>query len=170
MKIAVCGLGESIHELNVNDFDLTIGVNDIWRVVRTNYIVCVDHRERFTPERLAIIDASRPWIFYSHLPEWNKRSDFRLIQLQHDYPNYVCQLDIPALPKSLCSPFIAAAVAYANHDPREIHLFGVDLIDHPNLHESSCKRIVQHFTTFHDALRQRGVGFIVHGRGILAKV
>ena len=117
LKIAVLGLGESIHEFNPELFDVSIGVNDIWRIVHSDHIVCVDHRERFTPERLAIIDASTPGLFYSHLPEWKHRPDYCGITLQHDYPNYICQLDIDAIPKSLCSPFVAAAIAYKFHDP-----------------------------------------------------
>jgi hypothetical protein len=165
--IAVLGLGASIVEYH-DGFDYTIGVNDIWRITPVDAIVCLDRRERFTPERLAVIDDSMPGKFYSQLTEWSHRRDFIHIELQHDYPNYICQIDIPALPKSMCSPFVACAIAYKYHDASEIHLFGVDLINHPTLTGGTLTRIKIHFKNLRDALLKKNIPLIVHGNGILS--
>lgn len=166
-KVAVLGLGKSL-ELYTGGCDATIGVNDIWRAVQTDYVVCLDKRNRFTPERLEVIDQCEPLRFYSQLPDdWGSKSNFKLIELQPDYPSYVCQLNIKALPKSCCSPFVAAVIAYKFHQAREIHLFGVDMINHPHLEGRTIERIVLHFKNLKTALASAGCKLVVHGEGIL---
>jgi hypothetical protein len=165
-KIAVLGLGKSLA-LYTGAEDFAIGVNDIWRAVQADYVVCVDRPDRFTPERLAVIKDCTPLRFYSQLPDWAGRPDYQRIELQPDYPNYTCQLHIPAIPKSLCSPFVAAAIAYKLHAATEIHLYGVDLIDHPLLDARSCGRIRLHFTQLKIALAMAGSKLITHGDGLL---
>ncbi len=169
MKIAILGLGESIREYN-GGFDETIGVNDIWRIVHTDHVVCVDFPERFTADRLDIINKCCPKRFYSHLNEWSKRPDFHRIELQPYYPNHICQLNIPAIPKSMCSPFIAAAIAFKYHDAGEIHLFGVDLVNHPNLKNDTVAKIKTHFINLRDAMAPHNARLIVHGNGALRSV
>ena len=53
-KIAVCGTGPSI-ELYKPEYDLSIGVNDIWSKIQTDYIVCLDAKNRFIPSGSAPI-------------------------------------------------------------------------------------------------------------------
>jgi hypothetical protein len=176
--VAVLGLGESLKYYNKDGWDATIGVNDIWRQVQTDYVVCVDMKCRFTPERLKVIEECRPKTFYSIFPtwehpkvnDWADRPDIQHIELQHDYPNYVCQLDIPAVPKSLCSPFVAAAIAFKYLGADELHVFGVDLLTHPTLKDQQCARIKQHFTTLKAALKQAGCGIVFYGNGILTSL
>jgi hypothetical protein len=172
-KIAILGLGESLalYPPQAHRFDMCIGVNDIWAQVPADYVVCVDHKIRFTPARLAVIEACTPLRFYSQLPEdWGTRPDFHHIELQPMYPNHLCQLDTPALPKSLCSPFVAAAIAYKLHGATSIELFGVDLLTHPLLKDDSLKSIVRHFGTLRVALAQRGVSLFAHGNGLLRQL
>lgn len=168
-KIAICGLGESITEFN-GGFDVTIGVNDIWSKHKTDYVVCIDRPDRFTPERLDVINKCCPKRFYSHLDDWKHRPDFYRIVLQPYYPTHICQLDIPAIPKSFCSPFVAAAIAFKFHDAGEIHLFGVDLVNHPHLKNDTVKKIRDHFINLRDAMKPNGVRLIVHGNGALRSV
>lgn len=174
MKIAVCGLGFSIG-LYKPEYGLSIGVNDIWSKVQTDYIVCVDKRIRFTPERLKIIDESKPIKFFTQYPEkdhlelmdWRDRNDYCHIELQPNYPDYICQLGINQLPQSHCSPFIACAIAFNYFHATEIHLFGVDMINHPHLHGGTLESIKLHFKNLKIALRQNGCELIIHGNGIL---
>lgn len=165
-KIAVLGLGKSLA-LYDGQYSSTIGVNDIWRHVQTDYLVCLDKPERFSADRLAVIEASRPQRFYSQIQEWATRPDYWQIALQTDYPNYVCQLDLPTIPKSLCSPFVACAIAFKLHAAKEIHLFGVDFIDHPHLHDESVVKLTKHFTNLRAALLAKGCKLQVHGDGAL---
>jgi len=168
-KIAVLGLGESLSEYS-GGFDLTIGVNDIWGKVQTDIVVCVDKPERFTPERLQTIATSRPIRFYTQVSDWKERPDYFAITLQEQYPAYECLLDIPSVPKSLCSPFVACCIAYKFHEAEEIHLFGADFISHPHLKEISIRRILVHFTTLKEALRKKRVSLIIHGSGLLSSL
>lgn len=168
-KIAVLGLGESLklYDYVMDEFMCTIGVNDIWRYHKTDYVVCLDEPERFTEDRLKYINSCKPKRFYTQVGSWADRADFWPIELQVDYPNYICQLDIKALPKSMCSPFVAAAIAYKYHGAKEIHLYGVDLTTHPHLHANTVDRIVKHFGTLKTALTQAGCKLVVHGDGRL---
>ena len=165
-KIAVCGLGPSIS-LYKSDYDLTIGVNDIWSKIQTDYIVCLDKKNRFIQERIKTINESRPIKFFSQLDDWSNRSDFQKIELQPYYPDYVCQLGINQLPKSHCSPFVACAIAYNYFHASEIHLFGVDMDNHPNLKGGTLDKIKLHFKNLKISLRQNGCELIIHGDGIL---
>jgi hypothetical protein len=165
-EIAVLGLGPSLA-LYKGDEHFAIGVNDIWRKVEADYVVCLDERTAFEPERLAVIDDCTPTHFYSQLPCWAARPDYRAITLQPQFPDYVCQLDIPALPMSHCSPFVAAALAYKLHGADIIHVYGVDLLNHPLLSERSLRRIERHFRTLKRALNERGCSLIIHGSGLL---
>lgn len=169
MRIAILGLGESIREYN-GGFDETIGVNDIWRIVKSDHVVCVDLPGRFTPDRLDVINNCCPKRFYSQLDEWSKRPDFYRIRLQQYYPTYICQLNIAEIPKSFCSPFVAAVIAFKYHDAGEIHLFGVDFVNHPHLKNDTVSKIRNHFINLRDALKPHGVRLVVHGNGALRMV
>jgi len=166
-KVAVLGLGPSLDLYNQSDieFDFTIGVNDIWSKVKTDYVVCVDKKERFTPERLKTIEECKPVKFFSHLDEWNNHSGFEKIELQPDFPKYICQVNLKSIPKSLCSPFIAAAMAY-KLGAKEIHLYGVDLTTHPHL-SKDIQRIQLHFHNLKVALSMNNCLLIIHGDGAL---
>ena len=166
MKIAVLGLGESL-KLYAGGYDLAVGVNDIWRAVPADVVVCLDDRARFSDERLKTIDECRPLRFYSQLQCWAGRADYEAIQLQEQFPDYVCQLNISKLPKSLCSPFVATAIAYKLHQATEIHLYGVDLLTHPHLKDNTCRSIFKHFRSLKTALAMNGCQLIVHGNGLL---
>jgi hypothetical protein len=167
-KINVLGLGASLS-LYIPDGSLAIGVNDIWSRVKTDYIVCLDKRERFIPERLKTIDESEPIIFFSQLDDWQERKDFEKIELQPDFPNYKCPINSKKLPKSLCSPFVATVIAY-KLGATEIHLYGVDLVNHPHLEPVTCEQIKLHFRNLKIALIQNGCQLIIHGQGILKKL
>jgi len=167
LKIAVLGLGPSLEEFKPNGYDLTIGVNDIFSRLPVDHIVCLDRQDRFTPERLAAIKASTPQRFYTQLPEWNYRPDYFEIKLQEGFPSYICQLNPVALPKSLCSPFVACAIAFKFHDAKEIHLYGVDLLNHPNLGADCVMQIQKHFQNLQLALYARVCRIVVHGSGAL---
>lgn len=164
MKIAILGLGPSLKLFRGKY--VSIGVNDIWSYYKSDYVVCVDEKKRFNPDRLKVIEGSRPIKFFSQLADWNKQPGFELIKLQHDYPKYQCYLDFEDLPKSLCSPFVATAIAY-KLGATEIHIYGVDLINHPLLKSSQVEKIKQHFENLQVALLQKGKRFIIYGDGAL---
>lgn len=169
-KIAIIGLGPSKDLfLTSFKFDKTIGVNDIWRFYKTDAIVCLDKPRVFTPDRLQIINNSKPEAFYSQLVIWDWRKDFKLINIVPGYPELICILDGKNYQKSYCSPFVAVQVALYEYSATEVHLFGVDLVNHPNLDKALCDKIKIHFGHLRKALKEKGCDLIVHGNGILTK-
>ena len=169
MKIAVLGLGPSL-QLFKPDYDYSIGVNNIWQHVKTNAVVCLDHRKAFNFDRMSIIDSCTPEIFYSQIINYDTRPDFQLIALTKTFPDKICNLDIPEINKSLCSPFVACGIAYKYHNASEIHVFGVDLIQHSNLDLKMRERIKVHFINLKFALQEKGCKLIIHGSGILKDI
>lgn len=163
MIINVLGLGSS---LELFQGGLSIGVNDIWSKVKTDYVLCLDKPERFTLERLRVINECKPLRFYSQLDDYSSRDDFERIELQPDFPKYICQINLKQLPKSLCSPFVACCIAY-KLGAKQIHVYGVDLLNHPHLDKGSCERIKLHFYNLKVALVQNNCELIIHGNGIL---
>lgn len=166
-KVAVLGLGPSIDLFDKQDYELVVGVNDIWRYFPADVIVCVDRPSAFTPTRLSVINHSQPQMFYSHVFDWEHRRDFRKINLISGYPDRICDLRQKGFWKSFCSPFVAVQVAWRLHGADDIHLYGVDLLNHPHLDQRLCQRIKVHFDNLFRALRDQGCTVVVHGNGIL---
>ena len=170
MKIAVLGLGSSLALYKPEEFELSIGVNDIWRHHHTEVIVCLDKFAAFTPDRLAVIHDSKPKAFYSQMVIWDTRPDFRKINFHPGYPDRLCTVDSQVFHKSFCSPFVACQVAFWNYGATEIHVFGVDLVNHPHLDAPLCGRIKTHFKHLKAALVLKGCQLIIHGEGILKDI
>ena len=164
MRIAVIGLGCSVS-LYAEGFDLTIGVNDTWRKVKTDVLVCLDKRSAFTADRLRVIDQSKPQAFYSQMIQWDTRPDFRKIEFYPTYPDKICKLDGPKYEKSFFSPFVAMQIAYRVYGATEIHVFGVDMTNHPHLKGKLLDKIKLHFKNLCKAMTDCKI--IVYGDGIL---
>lgn len=167
MKVAVLGLGASLGLFRSEEFDLSIGVNDIWRFVNSDVVVCLDPPKAFTNDRWKYIDSCKPKAFYSQIVNYDVRPDFVKIELQPGYPESVCNIDSRMLAKSFCSPFVAVQIAFKYYQAVEIHLFGVDLVNHPNLDSTLCRKIKNHFQNLKNALKTKNCQIIVHGEGIL---
>jgi len=165
--IAIIGLGPSKDLFKPEGFDKTIGVNDIWRFYETDVIVCLDREKVFIPDRLKVIKESRPEAFYSQIVNWDTRDDFVKINIRPGYPDSICILDRKLMVKSYCSPFVACQVGFWYYDATEIHLFGIDMTNHPHLNGSLCGKIKTHFKNLARALDEKGCKLIVHGDGIL---
>jgi hypothetical protein len=168
--IAILGLGPSLKLFRSVDFDLTIGVNDIWRYYKTDAVVCLDNFNAFTADRLRVIRSCTPEYFYSQKVLWDTMKGFRKIELLPGYPDSFVQFETKALHKSYCSPFVAAQIAYKDFRASEIHLFGVDLISHPHLDKALCAKIKIHFRNLSKALKDKSCELIVHGNGILKEL
>lgn len=166
MRISVLGLGPSLKSYSP-DFDLSIGVNDIWRYVRTDVVVCLDSPNVFKPDRLKVINECTPRAFYSQMVVWDTRKDFVKINLLDGYPDNFVQFDTPALHKSYTSVFVAAEIAFKYYYATEIHVFGADMTNHPNLTGELCNKIKVHFKNLKTALNKNDCKLIIHGNGIL---
>lgn len=167
LKVAVLGLGDSLKLFQPEGYDYVIGVNDIWHYVETDAVVVLDYPRAFEPVRLKPIQECKPKVFYSQLVVWDQRSDFRKIDLLTGYPDRLVDLDQKAFCKSFCSPFVAVQVAWKYHGAEEIHLFGVDLLNHPHFDRNICHKIKIHFQNLRIALTAKACKLVVHGEGIL---
>lgn len=165
--VAVIGLGDSLKEYKPGGYELSIGVNDVWRYIKTEALVVLDYPKVFTPERLNVINKSTPNDFFSQIVVWDVRSDFRKIDIIPGYPDREVNLNIAGFYKSFCSPFVAVQIAYKIYKAQEIHLFGVDLVNHPHLDFNLCQKIKLHFKNLRRALSVKGCQVIIHGNGIL---
>jgi len=165
--IAVLGLGPSLGLFDPDQYTWSIGVNDIWKYYPADVIVCLDKRSIFAGERLVTIENSKPKAFYSQIANWSYMPGFQMLNLTPHYPDREVNLGIQQIYKSYCSPFVACQVAYKYYRATEIHVYGVDMIDHPNLTHSLCDKIKLHFTNLAFALREEGCELIVFGDGIL---
>jgi hypothetical protein len=168
--VAVLGLGSSLAEFQPEEFELAIGVNDIWRHVKTDIVVCLNNPKEFTFERLAIINACTPKAFYSQMVIWDERSDFVKINFLPGYQDSYCNLDLFTFQKSFCSPFVAAQIGFKLYHASELHLYGVDLLNHPVLNGTLLDKCILHFTNLKTALKLKGCEFIVHGEGVLKNI
>ena len=170
-KVAILGLGSSLSEFKAEDFDLSIGVNDIWRAVKSDVVVCINPVSDFTRERYKIIDECKPQAFYSQIVNYDKRPDFVKIDIISGYgaDRYV-NLDLPGYYKSYCSPFVACQIGYKVYHAEELHIFGVDLTNHPVLHGELCNTIRTHFVNLKAALTAKGCQMVIHGKGILKDI
>lgn len=166
-KIACLGLGSSINLFDPSQYELSVGVNDIWRYYHTEAVVCLDKRQSFTQDRMRYIDECEPQAFYSQMVIYDTRPEFIKINLAPGYPDGSCNIDTPYLQKSFCSPFVAVQIAWKYYFADEVHLYGVDLIDHPHLNKDICTRIKIHFQNLKNSLKVHNCQLIVHGSGIL---
>jgi hypothetical protein len=169
-NVAILGLGPSASLFNPAEFDWSIGVNDIWRIVKTDDIVCLDKPSIFKADRLMVINNSIPHIFWSQMVAWDTRPDFRKIDFLPGYPDRICNIDGWQLNKSYCSPFVACQIAWKFYAAQEVHLFGVDLLNHPHLDRVLCAKIRVHFINLKAAFAEKSCKLIVHGEGILKDI
>lgn len=99
---------------------------------------------------------------------WDTRPDFKKINILPGYQaDRFIDLNVKEYYKSYFSPFIAIQIAFKEYQATEIHLFGVDLINHPILNGELLTKCKLHFTNLKAALKEKGCEFVVHGEGVL---
>lgn len=152
--IEVLALGETINCYKPSG-NITIGVNDIYKYVATDYIVVVDPPNRFHEmDRFNIIVESTPLKFFSN-HVWNV-PNFELIELQS--PRGCCkQLDGTKYCYSNNSAFVACVLAY-KMGANKIIIHGADFTNHAHLsNEHSLKRVLNDYAALNSELNKRGV-------------
>ena len=159
--IHVLGLGPSLPHYKP-DGNTTIGVNDIWKHHKTDYVVCVDVPKRFTPERLKVIVECYPLTFMTCYPkQWNGLRDNIGLKLAPIRGS----VDTLTNPKQICfsnnSAFVATVMAY-HLEAKLIILHGVDFTGHKDLSEPIIqKRAIGDFVKLFFALNALGVKLMV---------
>ncbi len=118
----VIGLGSTWNMWPGTGF--SIGVNDIFSRVKTNNLVVVNSFKQY-PERLEIIEQSRPEVLWSNMSCWKTHPNYQQLKIQ----SWGGILSPGKVYYSNNSPFIAATLAYSL-GYRKIILWGVDFNDH----------------------------------------
>lgn len=123
--VIVCGCGRSLRLLQQPERFVTIGVNDVGRQFTPDYLVVVNERRQFTPERYAFVEQSRARAVFSQLDLQHPRAvRFRLGQRGGTE-----RRDPDCLHYSNNSPYVAVDLA-RHMGAARIGLIGVDLDEH----------------------------------------
>lgn len=159
MTIHVLGLGDSLEHYKP-DNNITIGVNDIHKFIKTDYVVCVDHLFAFSKDRLETILKTRCKGFYSQIVDWGMViPNFKLIEFNSGR-GLLHELDNNKFCYSNNSPFVACILAY-KLGAKNIVLHGVDLIDHPHIKGNSKEKALLDYKNLNKAFKSRGVNLFV---------
>jgi len=161
-KVAnILGLGVT---LDTYTGGFSIGVNDIYRYVSTDIIVCVDHKQAFKPDRLAVIENSTPSKFISHIPEWSTMANFELIQLTGRKPTAFELMESEKYYGHNNSTYVAVQVA-ARMGFKDIVLHGVDFKGHKHLDTpDTIPHILERFKQLKDVYNTFDIGLHVSSK------
>lgn len=153
MDFAVLGLGKTIDRYSYQEAR-SVGVNDVYRHRRADYVVCVDPPSRFTEERRTIIRNCRPKKFFSNVitdptigvEGWESHPCFEKIELHSprgkaDYfADGVAYGNMSVLPAMVLAVKLGAS---------SLTLYGVDIKDHERLgNEHNFQRSVDYLQDF----------------------
>lgn len=161
MIASIVACGESAREWYKTPCDLSIGVNDCVKLGhQVDYLVCVNAPDKFTPkakngfsDRLATITNSQPKRFLCHNNNWK-----RLIPKAEMIPLKPFSGSVlkGRYYKSSTSPFVAITAAFSE-GATDIILWGVDLLNHPNIKNKLLSSEISAYKRLFDALQQKGV-------------
>ena len=152
-KFYVFGLGPSLQDVREVESDsIRIGVNDILKHFKTDYIVCIDRMRSFSPERFTMIYNNTVPMF-THLSERDlpykgKRVNIELQEHRGEF------FSIEKFAISYCSPFVAMQVA-AKMGASEIVVCGVDLNNHKL--NTRMRDMRYHFDELRQKLESQGI-------------
>jgi len=137
-KWLVCGIGPSIKEIDFNNYadHLLIGVNDIERILKPNYLVIVDRIGTFNGERKNTIINTKCEDIFVNNPQFSRElgnfNHQRLINIPLINIRKAPQLSNNKIVFSNNSTFVACDLARIMGGV-DIKLIGVDFTDHKSL-------------------------------------
>jgi hypothetical protein len=163
MTCHILGLGPSIVNYRP-DGDFSIGCNDSFRYSPSNILIVVSN---LSQERTRIVEQSRPEKLLSFMPEWSHHPNYEYIGQLHrwrtDRPERN-RLDKGKVYHSNNTPFISCSVAF-NLGYKEIVMWGVDFIDHPNIKGTSLETAKKDFNSMHEGFKENGVSLYLGSEG-----
>jgi hypothetical protein len=158
MTIHVIGKGES-KEFFKHDGNITIGVNDVNRWIKTDHIVVVDPMDAYK-EGHEIYRNSNAMFWSQNEDNRNYVKNFTLIELARGR-GVLDEFDSDRFVYSITSPFVAVHLAY-KLGAKNIVMWGVDFNTHPNFDTDSLRnRALKDFGNLRKKLNERGVNFYV---------
>jgi hypothetical protein len=158
MTIHVIGKGES-KEFFKHDGNITIGVNDVNKWIKTDHIVVVDpmcnHKEGHRTYK-----NSNAMFWSQNEDNRNYVKNFTLIELARGR-GVLDEFDSDRFVYSITSPFVGVHLAY-KLGAKNIVMWGVDFNTHPNFDTDSLRnRALKDFGNLRKKLNERGVNFYV---------
>lgn len=161
MICSIVACGTSASEWFKTPCDLSIGVNDCVKYGhQVDYLVVVNAPDKFIArakngftDRLATITNSSPKRFFCHNQNW--KPYFPKAELLALKP-FSGSLTAGRVYKSSTSPFVAITLAFAE-GAKDIILWGVDFLNHPNIKNKLLSRQVSEYKRLFDALERKGV-------------
>lgn len=162
-KWLVCGIGPSIKEINLDKYKdhLLIGVNDIERILKPDYLVIVDRIGTFNGERKnTIINTKCEDIFVNNTQFSRELGNFdhqRLINIPLINIRKAPQLSNNKIVFSNNSTFVACDLARIMGGI-DIKLIGVDFTDHKSLdNPKQLERINHDYSMLNKAFEKRNI-------------
>jgi hypothetical protein len=158
MTIHVIGKGES-KEFFKHDGNITIGVNDVNKWIKTDHIVVVDPMDAYK-EQHETYRSSNAMFWSQNEDNKNYVKNFTLIELARGR-GVLDEFDSDRFVYSITSPFVAVHLAY-KLGAKNIVMWGVDFNTHPNFDTDSLRnRALKDFGNLRKKLNERGVNFYV---------
>lgn len=132
MRIDILGTGPSLLHYEKKTGAPSMGVNDIYRHVPTDFVVVVDKPERFIAngkqDAVKIIQDCRPQKLFTHIEAWQFHPCYERIEMQD--ARHIINLASEKISYSNNSIIPAIHIAYLR-GYKDVTLWGVDLRNHP---------------------------------------
>ena len=124
----VCGCGASLKSVTDLSEFITIGVNDVSRIMKPNYLLVVNAASSFHPDRWKYVQYHRSEKMLTHLD--NPQVDpAKVVKIKLGKKGVFDSADKTKIDYSNNSPYMAVIAAY-QMGARKIGLIGVDFTDH----------------------------------------
>jgi glycosyltransferase involved in cell wall biosynthesis len=121
--ILVCGCGTSLNDVVSPERFITIGVNDVGRMFQPDYLVVLNPRQQFKPERFRFVEQSQAKAVFTQLDLGIRHPHIVRFRLGRfggvDFSDPTC------LPHTRNSPYVALCLAI-HMGAKKIGLIGVD--------------------------------------------
>ncbi len=162
-NILVCGLGESINQLDDMPRCVTIGCNDIGRKFTPTYLLNVNNKNQYKGDRFSYIENSRAEALFTHQPEQQGAAKIPIVKLTLDPRVGAVDMIDDRIPHYRTTPYMGVSIA-AHMGARHIGLIGVDLCenhfwikDGPHRLIRELDAIDKQFDKLAEHLRTKGV-------------
>lgn len=132
----------------------SIGVNDVGKYgIKTDRLIVVNSLTKWQDRRKIVLDSRPKDGLYSQIASFTHHPNYKHIGSMQRWKEGLLKKGV--LYHSSSSPFIALSMAH-NMGFKEIVLWGVDMVDHPNLKNNTLRKELRMFETFCKALLKEG--------------
>jgi GT2 family glycosyltransferase len=127
-RIVVCGCGSSLNDFKQPERFVTIGVNDVGRLLQPTYLLVVDPRERFKGDRFHYVETSKADYLFTQIDNLGVTHP-NIVKVRLGDKGGTGFNDPNVLHYSVVTPYMALYLA-ALMGSKLIGIIGVDFTDH----------------------------------------